>query len=481
MKQVRLIATILAGVVLLVVAGCSPGPSPSPTEPASQFTATLEVEPTPVHVGDEISISGSGFTTGQAVDIVWQTLEGHFKLGEFQEFHEPYFTEVLRTLVTVKANTEGKIQYVYQIPEDYGGSHNISAYVQGEEVGRTRVEIRPQFEVTPLTGPVGTEITIRATGIGYRMWENGYSIAWDNKYLGGFNAVTSNGSAMVRLRASGSPGPRIIRIWGGSIFPYLNVQQGPLDYLLPEDFTFVVTDAAPVFTGWVDDWPERDYSDLEAYPGTIGTGGEHLEITPNTGIVGTPLTLHGTGFPPGSMVELHWEAMRGNRREGWNPMTTPLTSIPISTEGGFIHELTMPDDLGGYHAIVATVNGQRVADTRVIIQPSAVEFTPTSGPVGTEITLTLKGVGWTELDNTYAMTYDNAYIGYGCGFNSMGDVTIYIQAAGEPGWHIISLWPTVYQADGIPFWQYLTPWLDFYDNHPGLPLPAFHFAFEVTE
>ena len=30
----------------------------------------------------------------------------------------------------------------------------------------------------------------------------------------------------------------------------------------------------------------------------------------------------------------------------------------------------------------------------------------------------LKGVGWTQLDNTVAVTYDNGYVGYGCGFNS---------------------------------------------------------------
>ena len=42
----------------------------------------------------------------------------------------------------------------------------------------------------------------------------------------------------------------------------------------------------------------------------------------------------------------------------------------------------------------------------------------------------LKGVGWTQLDNTVAVTYDNAYIGYACGFNSNGDVRIQLFATG---------------------------------------------------
>ena len=58
---------------------------------------------------------------------------------------------------------------------------------------------------------------------------------------------------------------------------------------------------------------------------------------------------------------------------------------------------------------------------------------PTSGPAGTPVTIHLKGVGWTEYDNIYVATYDNAYMGYACGFNSQGDVVINFTAAGEPG------------------------------------------------
>ena len=43
----------------------------------------------------------------------------------------------------------------------------------------------------------------------------------------------------------------------------------------------------------------------------------------------------------------------------------------------------------------------------------------------------LKGVGWTQLDNTVAVTYDNAYIGYACGFNSNGYVRIQLFATGN--------------------------------------------------
>ena len=52
---------------------------------------------------------------------------------------------------------------------------------------------------------------------------------------------------------------------------------------------------------------------------------------------------------------------------------------------------------------------------------------------GESFTVNIKGVGWTELDNGFAMTYDNAYAGYACGFNSNGDVTLELVATGGPG------------------------------------------------
>ena len=81
-----------------------------------------------------------------------------------------------------------------------------------------------------------------------------------------------------------------------------------------------------------------------------------------------------------------------------------------------------------------------------VIETSIVSITPTSGPVGTPVTIHLKGVGWTEYDNIYVATYDNAYMGYACGFNSQGDVVINFTATGAPGVHIIDLYPGIYQG-----------------------------------
>ena len=108
-------------------------------------------------------------------------------------------------------------------------------------------------------------------------------------------------------------------------------------------------------------------------------------------------------------------------------------------------------------------------------------MTPRSGPAGTPVTIHLKGVGWTEYDNIYVATYDNAYMGYACGFNSQGDVVINFTAAGEPGaahdrfvsGHLPGSADRA--ATAVP-----TAAADYADDHPGNKIPALRFTFEIT-
>ena len=66
------------------------------------------------------------------------------------------------------------------------------------------------------------------------------------------------------------------------------------------------------------------------------------------------------------------------------------------------------------------------------------------------------------------MTYDNAAIGYACGFNTNGDVTINLVATGEPGSHLIDLYPAIYRGkDRVP-WNYQTPFLTYARDFPAL-------------
>ena len=97
------------------------------------------------------------------------------------------------------------------------------------------------------------------------------------------------------------------------------------------------------------------------------------------------------------------------------------------------------------------------------------------------MTIRLKGVGWTDVDNIYVLTYDNAYMGYACGFNSQGDVVVNFTAAGAPGVHLIDFYPGIYQGQPDFSQQlYRLPQLTYAEDHPGNKIPALRFAFEVT-
>jgi len=154
-------------------------------------------------------------------------------------------------------------------------------------------------------------------------------------------------------------------------------------------------------------------------------------------------------------------------------------------DGSLTTTVRIPDDLGGWHAIKLIAREQVLMELPYYIEQNLVNVTPRRVKVGEAFTLQIKGVGWTELDNTLAVTYDNAAMGYACGFNTNGDVTINLVATGEPGTHLIDLYPAIYRGkDRVP-WNYQTPFLTYARDFPALAhgyrLPAYRLAIEVIE
>jgi hypothetical protein len=155
--------------------------------------------------------------------------------------------------------------------------------------------------------------------------------------------------------------------------------------------------------------------------------------------------------------------------------------VEVGNDGKIEFAVRIPEDLGGRHGLELREGEKVLGRAYYAIETTIVSMEPTSGPAGTSVTIHLKGVGWTEYDNMYAATYDNAYMGYACGFNSQGDVAFTFRAAGEAGTHLIDLFPGIYQ--GPPSENqllYRMPQLTYADDHPGNKIPALHFKFEVT-
>ena len=129
-----------------------------------------------------------------------------------------------------------------------------------------------------------------------------------------------------------------------------------------------------------------------------------------------------------------------------------------------------------------------MAEVPYFVDRSLVTVSPKRVKAGEAFTVHIKGIGWTELDNGVAVTYDNAYMGYACGFSSNGDITLNLIAAGPPGTHLIDLYPMLYRAGGgraTEIWNFQVPQLTALQDHPGLALgyrlPIYRLAIEVVE
>jgi hypothetical protein len=390
------------------------------------------------------------------------------------------FKEDLQSLAKVKTEANGDFQATFTIPSGFGFEHDVRVQKGDIIQNKSNFNVDMQVSISPTNGPVGTPITINAQGIGWKSLENSWTVLYDNKFTGWISSVTTSGTAKAVIPAAGTPGKHIIQIIHGSqTFPYLNMQQSPQPDRPSWTFEFTISDGQAVQPAAT----QSQSFPIEKSAGKPATGGPILWTDIASGNVGTPLIIQGSDLPSGKQVELRWFRVVGSRvsGNGWDETSVSLGTVNISADGTLAFPVKALDDLGGAHRIEAQIDGTKVAETSFTITPSAFALSPSSGQVGAKITIHLKGVGWTETANIYHLVYDNSYIGYACGFNSQGDVTVYLQATGEPGWHYIDLYPGIYKGTEVSGTNnFRIPQLTAAEDHPGERLPVFHFAFQIT-
>ena len=431
-------------------------------------------------VGAKVRAAASGLPAGKTVDLKWSTVTGGWVIEDNYYFRGKKYSETTLSLGKFPVGSGGHLDASFAIPEDYGGVHDVIAMVDDKAVAQNGIEVTQSFEMTPLSGPTGTPIELRVKGLGWRTMENTWVVNWDNRAIGFVTAVSTHGSAVARFRAAGPVGDHPVKIytgWQGQ--SYLNFQQAPNAYLPRPDFMFHTTSGrASTPAAYAESY--QPY----ALPGPeIHVANAKLSLKPSQGPVGTRAILVGEGFPRNSTMDLYWQTFVGSRvsGNGYAPQENVIGKIKVGSDGRIEFPVTVPEDLGGQHALELRDTNKPIARAYFAIETSIVSMTPTSGPAGTPVTIHLKGVGWTEYDNIYAATYDNAYMGYACGFNTQGDVVINFRAAGDVGEHLIDLFPGIYQGPPKETQLlYRIPQLTYADDHPGNKIPALHFKFEVT-
>jgi hypothetical protein len=172
-------------------------------------------------------------------------------------------------------------------------------------------------------------------------------------------------------------------------------------------------------------------------------------------------------------VDCQW-LLAGTSNEQYRGRTCTPRSVPLDTlmtgpDGALQGSFTVPDDFGFAHN-VSVVDDTGVLRNRALFDVAMqVSVTPTDGPVGTPITLEVKGMGVQTMEDTRAILYDNQYTGFLSAVTTRGTARATIPATGQPGQHIIDI------DRGAYTFPYLNPL-----QSPRPDIPAFKKTFKVT-
>jgi hypothetical protein len=454
-----------------------------------------------------MTIVGAGLPASTSVQIQWATANATWVVGadpSTVNYLGANYTKINVVLDTVTTSSTGGFSVTIDAPKDFGGLHSIFAVVGTTELSEGSFTTLRTVTITPTSGPVGTPITITYSGLGDSLYTGGASLLYDNHYVGEMMANWTRGVATATIRASGAVGPHTIQIGNAISYLYLNVPQSPIPYTNGATDTFTVTadDGPPAASI---DWPASVAPTL-AQITTLNEGGLGVKsnvtatASVSSGPEGTSVTINASGLPSDVSTQIEWATVVGNRvncaSTCWAFTTQPITANVVPSGNALSDTFTVPSPaLGGWHAIQIVQSGKVVGQVPFYVKESIVGY-EAAGSTTPETSLTvvqgqpfqihLEGVGWTQLDNTVGVDYDNSYVGYGCGFNSNGDVVLNLTATGAPGTHLIDLYPMLYSLSpsfaDTPYG--MVPVLTYAQDDPGLALgyqlPAMRFAITVV-
>ena len=430
---------------------------PGRVVPAPKISANmsnLTVTPDQGIAGSPMTISGRGLKANTKVELTWSTAEDTWAamvapdtanfLGRLSN------DDITVALKSVTTNSSGAFSVSMKAPNDWGGIHDIYAVVGGTAVAHGGFLIARWVKISPRSGPIGTPIHITYGGLGDLFYEGGFSLLWDNHYVGEGMSTWTRGTASFMIRAAGPVGRHTIQIGNAISYLYLNVPQSPIPYTIGKTVTFTTTanDGPPPASI---DWPAKVTPSVSERT-TLGDNGlgvktsAKMRLSSSSGAVLSTVAVNVSKLPSNATAKLYFSTVVGNRVDCksvcWSFVSIPLGTAQVN-HGAFRTTITVPDGLGGWHAIQVIQKGKLTAEMPFYVHISLVGYTHVVKE-GQKFTVHLKGVGWTQFDNAVAVDYDNSYLGYGCGFNSNGDVVLDLYATGGPGTHIIDIYPLLY-------------------------------------
>lgn len=479
-------------------------------------------------VGTAFTLSASGLPANAPVTLVWGTTEAGWRAEvdpSTVNYRGTKYTKISVNMGSVTTDANGAFSWSGKAPQDFGGVHDIYALVNGVVVAKGGFEIRRYVAISPTSGPVGTPITITYSGLGASLYQSGGAVNYDNKYAGEILALWTRGHGTATIVASGKPGMHYIHVQDAIGIQYMNILQSPVPNATGGLLAFKVTKDNGIIKPYIN-WPDEVTPVAEARTTLQLTAIDPsaakavATLTPSSGPVLTKTRLRVTGLPTDGSVDIKYSTVVGSRVDCPNGSTScwKFNPLPMGTgtvTGGVLEQdITIPDNLGGFHVVQVMKDGKLLAQSPFYVKASLDVFKDKNGKVisvglaradkspeklpagvgtptytfkqGEAFTISVRGVGWTQMDNTMNVTYDNSHVGYGCGFNSNGYMVVHMVATGEPGTHTIDLWPNLYSANpSFADTQYgMLPLLSGGHDSPALGLgyqvPSIHLTIKVV-
>jgi hypothetical protein len=202
-----------------------------------------------------------------------------------------------------------------------------------------------------------------------------------------------------------------------------------------------------------------------------------MDVSPEHGPAGTPVTVTAEGLPPGEEFQIVWVTYNGEWKVAnaeyhgreFNEAAYEIARVKADQSGRVSAKFITPDDYGFLHDIVLQ-QGDRLFTQVGYSLDMTVEISPKSGPVGTPIHVEVKGIGFRSLYNSWDFVYDNAFTGWMSSVTTHGAASFTIPATGGSGVHILEV------MHGELTFPYRNP-----EQNPAPGRPRFEFAFTVTD
>jgi hypothetical protein len=171
-----------------------------------------------------------------------------------------------------------------------------------------------------------------------------------------------------------------------------------------------------------------------------------LNVAPENGPAGTPLTINADRLPPNEEFQLIWRTVKGRWKvdnaeyhgRDYDPVAYQIAKLKSDAAGKLSHKFDAPEDFGFIHDIVLQQPDRMFTQVGFAIDMT-IDISPKEGPVGTPITVDVKGIGWRSLFNSWELLYDNNFTGWISAVTTGGSAKFTIPATGRPGVHILEV------------------------------------------